>query len=251
MLMTWSTKLFFAENYLPMALRVGMFQFIRSFLSNRTFQVRVGSTLSMTKPLENGTPQGSVLSPVLFSLINDLPNTITSICALYADDFCFWEHGSDITLLNQLCHRCLTKVCKWCDENGFKISGAKSAAFLFTKKHKPQTITMLLQGNAELPLKTEYKCLGLIFQRNDTCALHTQNVAAKCQALLNAICMLKGTSWGAGQRPQLTLYRSLVRSVIEYGMEAYFSPLPICQTLYLRYKMMHCVCALEPCLAFQ
>jgi len=43
-----------------------MFHFIRSFLSNRTFQVRIDSTLSMTKRLENGTPQGSVLNPILF-----------------------------------------------------------------------------------------------------------------------------------------------------------------------------------------
>jgi len=111
-----------------------MFQFISSFLSNRTFQVRDGSTLSMTKLLENGTPHGSVLSPVLFSLmINDLPNKITSPSALYADDFCFGESGSDVTLLNQLCQRSLTKECKWCDGNGFKISCAKSAAALFTK----------------------------------------------------------------------------------------------------------------------
>ena len=66
----------------------GMFHFIRSFLSHRTFQVRIGSTLSMTKRLENGTPLGSVLSPILFSLmINDLPKRITSHAALYADDF--------------------------------------------------------------------------------------------------------------------------------------------------------------------
>ena len=38
--------------------------------------------------------------------------------------------------------------------------------------------------------------------------------------------MLKGTSWGAGKRPLLTVYRSLVRSVIEYGMEAYFFASP-------------------------
>ena len=74
------------------------FHFIRSFFSNRIFQVRIGSTLSMTKRLENSTPQGSVLSPTLFSLmINDLPKLITSHAALYADDFCFWECGSDIT----------------------------------------------------------------------------------------------------------------------------------------------------------
>jgi len=89
-----------------------MFHFIRSFPSNRTFQVRIGSTLSMTKRLENGTPQGSVLSPILFSLmINDLPKRITSHAALHADDFCFWECDSDITLLNQLCQCSLTKVC--------------------------------------------------------------------------------------------------------------------------------------------
>ena len=38
--------------------------------------------------------------------------------------------------------------------------------------------------------------------------------------------MLKGTSWGAGKRPLLTVYRSLVRSVIEYGMKAHFFASP-------------------------
>jgi len=89
-----------------------MFQFIRAFLSNRTFQVRVGSTLSVTKLLENGTPQGSVRSPVLFSLmINDLPNAITSP-ALYADALLFlgtWIGYNTPNFLNQ---RSLTIVCK-------------------------------------------------------------------------------------------------------------------------------------------
>jgi len=44
-------------------------------------------------------------------MINDLPERITSPAALYADDFYFWECGSDITLLNQLCQRCLFEVC--------------------------------------------------------------------------------------------------------------------------------------------
>jgi len=200
-----------------------MFQFISSFLSNRTFQVRVGSTLSMTKLLENGTSQGSVLSPVLFSLmINDLPNTKITTPALYADDFCFWESGSDVILLNQLCQRSLTTACKWCDENGFKISGAKSAAVLLTKKRKPQPIKLLLQDHAELPMKIEYKYLGITFQRKGTYAVHIQKLAAKFRARLNVIRMLKGTFLGAGKRPLFTIYRSLVRSVIEHGMEAYF-----------------------------
>ena len=41
-----------------------MFNFLRSFLSNRTFQVKVSSTPSQIKTLQNGVPQGSVLSPL-------------------------------------------------------------------------------------------------------------------------------------------------------------------------------------------
>jgi len=48
---------------------------------------------------------------------------------------------------------------------------------------------------------------------------------AKCRALLNVIRMLKGTSWGAGKRPLLIVYRSLVRSAVD-GMEAYFFESP-------------------------
>jgi len=205
-----------------------MFHFIHSFLSNRTFQVRIGSTLSMTKCLENGTPQGSVLSPILFSLmINDLLKRITSHAALYADDFCFWECGSDITLLNQLCQRSLTKVCKWCEDCGFKLSGTKSAAVLFTRKHNPEPISLRMEDSTRLPLKNEHKYLGLTFQRNGSYSTHIQKVVAKCRARLNVIRMLKGTSWGADKCPLLTVYMSLVRSVIEYDMKAYFSRLPV------------------------
>jgi len=187
-----------------------MFHFIRSFLSNRTFQARLGSTLSMTKRLENGTPQGSVLSPLLFSLmINDLPMRITSHAALYVDDFCFWECGSDITLLNRLCQRSFTKVCKWCEDCSFKLFSTKSAAVLFTSKHI--LFPCVCRTVPHLPLKNEYK---LPFQRNGSYSTHIQKVVAKCRAWLNVIRMLKGTSWGAGKRPLLTVYRSMVRSVI-------------------------------------
>jgi len=113
----------------------GMFHFIRSFLSNRTFRVRIGSTLSMTKRLENVTPQSSVLSLILFSLmINDLPKRITSHAALYADDLCFWECGSEITLLNQLCQRFLTKC----------VNGVKT---VFSSCLAPNLLLSCLQGN--------------------------------------------------------------------------------------------------------
>jgi len=80
-------------------------------------------------------------------MINDLSTRTTSHASLYADDFCFWECGSDLTL-----------VCHWCEECGFKISITKSAAALCTRKHNPAPISLLLQDGTRLPLKKEYTC---------------------------------------------------------------------------------------------
>ena len=47
--------------------------FIRNFMTERTFQVRMNNIYSKTFILENGVPQGSVLSGTLFTLaINNI-----------------------------------------------------------------------------------------------------------------------------------------------------------------------------------
>ena len=115
------------------------FNFLKAFLSNRTFQVRTSSRPSQVKVLQNGVPQGSVLSSLLFAImINDLPTCFNSSAALFADDLCLWEVGTDIPHLNKLTQASLNKVEAWCETNGFKISVKKSVAILFTKKRKKQ-----------------------------------------------------------------------------------------------------------------
>ena len=127
-----------------------MFNFLKAFLSNRTFQVRVSSTPSQVKVLQNGVPQGSVLSPLLFAImINDLPTSFNSSAALFADDLCLWEVATDISHLNELTQASLNKVEPWCETNEFKILVKKSAAILFTKKKtkKQKYITCNLRSS--------------------------------------------------------------------------------------------------------
>ncbi len=59
----------------------------RSFLSNRTFQLRVGESYSASVPAYSGVPQGSVLAPILFLIfVNDLPDVLSGSVLLLADD---------------------------------------------------------------------------------------------------------------------------------------------------------------------
>ena len=57
----------FAVKLLQLGITGEMLNFIKSFLTNRSFQVRINSSYSEVKNLENGVPQGSILSPILFS----------------------------------------------------------------------------------------------------------------------------------------------------------------------------------------
>ena len=76
--MTCYGTLDYSANLKNMGINGKMFTYIKQFLSNRTIQVRVGNTLSGTHTLKNGTPQGSIISPILFLvMINDLPANIT------------------------------------------------------------------------------------------------------------------------------------------------------------------------------
>ena len=43
-------------------------KFVKNFLTDRKFQIRTGTTLSDLHTQEMGVPQGSILSPALFSI---------------------------------------------------------------------------------------------------------------------------------------------------------------------------------------
>ena len=46
-----------------------MFNWIMNFLKDRTIEVRVGLSHSSVYSIDNGVPQGSVCSPILFNIM--------------------------------------------------------------------------------------------------------------------------------------------------------------------------------------
>jgi len=73
-----------------------LFDWIKSFLTERKFRVKIHNQFSEWYEVTSGVPQGSVLGPLLFLLyINDLPRHIKfSIIRLFADDIKLFPHTS-------------------------------------------------------------------------------------------------------------------------------------------------------------
>ena len=118
-----------------LGLEGNIINFIRDFQRNRTIQVRVGSELSGVRTLANGTPQGSVISPLLFLLmVNDITESDNGVkLSMYADDSSVWKSGNDIALLNRHLQHYLNVISRFYSDWGLKISTKKTLSILFTR----------------------------------------------------------------------------------------------------------------------
>jgi hypothetical protein len=91
-------------------------KWIQAFLTNRINQVLISNTLSREYSPENGTPQGSIISPLLFLImINDFPklSKFTS-SALFADDGTIWRSGTNLAQITKHLQDDLILIEKWC-----------------------------------------------------------------------------------------------------------------------------------------
>ena len=91
---------------------------------------------------------------------------------------------------------------------------------LFTRKRK-FTVPILKLDDHRISFVESFKYLGIIFDSKLSYKAHVDHVAIKCLKRINLLRMLSGTSWGASQKPLLTIYRATIRPILEYGLGVY------------------------------
>ena len=201
--------------------------FIKGFLYNRRLCVQIGNTISAEKSLDEGMPQGSVLSCTCFAIaINRLCTVIPANVehSLYVDDFTIYTSGRLQQTVERRLQTAISKIETWTKQSGFIFSPTKTVSLHICRKHRcPKMAPNLTLNNNPIQNKEQHKYLGLIIDNSYTWRKHITQLKNKCTKTLDLLKHISSKSWGADRASLLNLYIMLIKPKIDYGIEIYSS----------------------------
>jgi hypothetical protein len=195
-----------------------LLSWIKSFICNREWCVRVNDYMTDWQPTPSGVPQGTVLGPILFLIhINDLPEVLHSACALFADDLKIWKavvsENDRRTLQDDL-----YSLCEWSEKRKLPINPQKTKLLRIGKKLEHTDGSYLLHGET-LQLESTVRDLGLLTRNDLKSSAHTEKLYVSS---LRMLWSLKRSFSTWTEKIALKLYTVFVRSILESSSPAFY-----------------------------
>ena len=184
-------------------------------MRNRKQPVVIEGQCSDWRTINSGVPQWSVLGPLLFLIyINDTTDDLASLPLIYADDTTLLEIVDDTTVSAGRLNFDLNKIAVWADKWFVTMNPVKSRSLVFSLKrnklvHPPVFLNSNMVKDAEL-----HTHLGLTLQSSMSWRNHIVQVYEKASKRLN---MLKFVTYKLDRSILTSLYKSLIRPLMEYG----------------------------------
>ena len=198
---------------------------LENYLENRKQRVVLNGQTSEWREINSGVPQGSVLGPLLFLIyINDLPDGITSICKIFADDTSLFSKVLDVNESTKKLNLDLEKISEWAFQwkMHFNPDPNKQAnEVIFSRKSKVHSHPPLTFNNNDVKQCPHQKHLGIILDSKLDFNIHVDNKIKKCYRMIGII---KRLSVSVPRKALLTIYKSFIRPHLDYGDILYDKP---------------------------
>jgi hypothetical protein len=195
---------------------------VENYLEDRRFQVRVGqNTLSTSRVIKAGVPQGSVLGPILFNIFF---NDITCVCAgttelgLFADDLSVWYSSVNISMIQLKLQEFFDNLQLWLSMWRLKLSVNKTVFTIFNPSGESMEGAITLTYN-DLPIAYDKnpKLLGVVLDPKLSFCKHADYIEARAESRANMLRSIRGKDWGVNTGLLLIIYKALIRSLIDYA----------------------------------
>ena len=197
-----------------------LLNWVSAFLIGRRQRVGINGVYSKWSEVISGIPQGSVLGPALFIIyINDLVHVCSgdSGIFLYADDAKLYRHvltDYDRIMLQQD----IDNIVRWMNKFLLNLNVKKCKVVTYGK-HSTVSNEYKIGGHVLECLDT-YRDLGVTFDKKLKFSVH---ITDKVKRANNMLAIIKRNFKHLPRDPIIGLYKSLVRTHLEYA-EQVWSP---------------------------
>lgn len=197
---------------------------ILNFLTNRTQRVRVNGILSDKVCSSTGSPQGCVLSPLLFILYTDMCQSSfkNRFILKYADDSVI------VSLLqgNEDNHSpVVDNFVKWCDDSHLQINLTKTKDMAIDFRKNAKTPEPVMIKGQLMEQVQSYKYLGTIID----CTLNFKEnfKAVNRKGHQRLFCLRKLARFHIDKTIMTLFYHAFIESVLTFSFVSWFGNLPL------------------------
>ena len=197
------------------------FDWIRSYLSGRKQRVVVHGKCSDWVNVMSGTPEGGLLSPLLFAcFVNDLPGAIQTDTLMFADDVKLYrrvDSEADVRTMQAQ----LDSLCEWSERWKLKLNPDKCKVLTLTLRRNPVIANYRIRG-VVLERVQVMRDLGVLLDQKLTFGEHVEHTVRKANRALGLLMRTFSTGKHGRQfssskhRAILSTYFANVRSILEY-----------------------------------
>ena len=147
-------------------------EYLKSYLSNRSYKVKIRKSFSSVKINRRGVPQGSVLGPILFCIYTI---GLAQILAdkgvdfkLYADDTQFYLTLTEVEETEAKLNCIMQEVKRWMNSKKLKLNERKTECLIIGKRSHLRKLNIASFNilDTTMTVKNEAKNLGVIIDEN-------------------------------------------------------------------------------------
>lgn len=191
----------------------------KHFLEGRTLAVKVGLFTSFYFVPEQGTPQGSPLSTLLFNVFchDIIRENMNSLYILqFADDTTLVSHAKTLKTCTQKLQELLDELSNWFRKWRMKINPDKSQFIIFDHKISPASPTLKINGKSIKPVPA-IKYLGMNIDCKLNFNLHTKLMKRKTISRAKYFSKLVYRKQGINIKSASIIYKTICRPLLEYA----------------------------------